>query len=1032
MNSTSSDDAQEGIPSRIRRLPKDRKSKADIVVNIAHTKYGVITCAANVLNWKTSNKKQVIGDGGWDIAWIDAGQGVDRVVREMKSYQRVNHFPGMVELYRKDKLARTIQRMRSLCPHDYNFTPCTWYLPQDYELVANYLRQGKGKRCVILKPAGGAQGRGIHLALNPTDLFSSSLESYIVQPYLANPLIVDGYKFDIRIYVLVTSCDPPRIYIYREGLCRFCTAPYTKPTAENIENSFMHLTNYSINKHNTAFVPNNNNNQQRPIDRKGNANESSQEEEDDDNDERFASKRSLAWLRHYLQSKGVSYDQVFAEISHLAVKTILSNLRNLRRAMQDCKLGGQNKSPFTCFELLGFDIILTDKYRPILLEVNHMPSFSTQSSLDSQVKLGLMIDTFHLLHVDQEEKEKETLSSTINTQMRLYGDVLSDDLRRRYKAYVQSQQAKTTKKGRRRTGEEEKVDIDPYWSAYLANESDALGNYDLIYPADVYANQPTADRQTFYQYLLHLIEEYLPPSGQLLLPSTTRTFNQNSNTRVIPSYEEFLVANGLEDEDYICDYYHDQMVKQKSNNRTNKNKKKKNKKNTTILMDNDNDNDNDSHLLSLPFYHRSVISGGNHHQLEQSIGASGSFMENKSVDIDSGVLLPVIISQSMLSCSTVEEREDKITTDHTPIDHQTTSSMKEPSSSQIPLPCIDGSSNAKVDSRDSPSSSSRRYEEANSFSEVNKNRLLTEASIPPSFDFCEYYNSLNKRYVQEIQGNLEQIQQRELMMTRRYWQEQESLLYPRHNNTAKIGQQFVEHLQSDARLAVSVDSIEKMRSYASPVFPLATPSLDDLKLLTQQQQQKQDQQQRQMTFSPQRPMANQPKYTPHSQTRMKHFILPQGQNEEMKDETLSMTMANILRHNTSFGEEVGGGVGREEGEEEGDDSESGNESNNDSLFVFYRDNNDVDNTQYTSRSQDSIHDDGIWMMREEESANSNKKDNSRGYSDYNNQESSDIEETEHNVQESNYVINTVADAYSQYRQLYLAEYKRMKSQQLQR
>lgn len=337
----------------MRKLPKDRKGKTDIVVNIAHTKYGVITCAANALNWKTSNKKNLVGDDGWDIAWIDAGQGVDKVVREMKSYQRVNHFPGMVELYRKDKLARTIQRMRALCPHEYNFTPCTWYLPQDYELVANYLRQGKGKRCVILKPAGGAQGRGIHLALNPTDLFSSSLESYIVQPYLSNPLIVDGYKFDIRIYVLVTSCDPPRIYIYREGLCRFCTAPYTKPTAENIENSFMHLTNYSINKHNAAFVPNNNNNQQRqtPIDRKDNADESSRENDVDDDDERFASKRSLAWLRHYLQSRGVSYDDVFAEISHLVVKTILSNLKTLRRAMQDCKLGGQNKSPFTCFEV---------------------------------------------------------------------------------------------------------------------------------------------------------------------------------------------------------------------------------------------------------------------------------------------------------------------------------------------------------------------------------------------------------------------------------------------------------------------------------------------------------------------------------------------------------------------------------------------------------------------------------------------------------------------------------------------------------
>ena len=32
---------------------------------------------------------------------------------------------------------------------------------------------------------------------------------------------MDGYKFDLRIYVLVTSCDPLKIFIYKDGLVRF-------------------------------------------------------------------------------------------------------------------------------------------------------------------------------------------------------------------------------------------------------------------------------------------------------------------------------------------------------------------------------------------------------------------------------------------------------------------------------------------------------------------------------------------------------------------------------------------------------------------------------------------------------------------------------------------------------------------------------------------------------------------------------------------------------------------------------------------
>ena len=36
----------------------------------------------------------------------------------------------------------------------------------------------------------------------------------VCQAYLTNPLLIDGFKFDMRIYVLITSCDPFRIYMF--------------------------------------------------------------------------------------------------------------------------------------------------------------------------------------------------------------------------------------------------------------------------------------------------------------------------------------------------------------------------------------------------------------------------------------------------------------------------------------------------------------------------------------------------------------------------------------------------------------------------------------------------------------------------------------------------------------------------------------------------------------------------------------------------------------------------------------------------
>lgn len=50
----------------------------------------------------------------------------------------------------------------------------------------------------------------------------------------SQPFLIDGFKFDMRIYVLITSCDPVRIFMYEEGLARFATLPYTEPSHSNL------------------------------------------------------------------------------------------------------------------------------------------------------------------------------------------------------------------------------------------------------------------------------------------------------------------------------------------------------------------------------------------------------------------------------------------------------------------------------------------------------------------------------------------------------------------------------------------------------------------------------------------------------------------------------------------------------------------------------------------------------------------------------------------------------------------------------
>ena len=87
--------------------------------------------------------------------------------------------------------------------------------------------------------------------------------------YISDPYLINGSKFDLRLYVYISSIDPLIIYIYRDGLVRFATRRYCypidlilsyinrySPAKKTLNNKFVHLTNYSINKKSSEFMPN--------------------------------------------------------------------------------------------------------------------------------------------------------------------------------------------------------------------------------------------------------------------------------------------------------------------------------------------------------------------------------------------------------------------------------------------------------------------------------------------------------------------------------------------------------------------------------------------------------------------------------------------------------------------------------------------------------------------------------------------------------------------------------------------------------
>lgn len=74
------------------------------------------------------------------------------------------------------------------------------------------------------------------------DKDSGTTHEYIVQQYVKSPYLIMGKKFDMRIYVLVTSFAPLECWLYREGFARFSGSVFSMDKA-SLSDQFIHLTN---------------------------------------------------------------------------------------------------------------------------------------------------------------------------------------------------------------------------------------------------------------------------------------------------------------------------------------------------------------------------------------------------------------------------------------------------------------------------------------------------------------------------------------------------------------------------------------------------------------------------------------------------------------------------------------------------------------------------------------------------------------------------------------------------------------------
>ncbi|XP_030855509.1 tubulin polyglutamylase TTLL5 isoform X2 [Strongylocentrotus purpuratus] len=285
-------------------------------------------------------------------------------LRSFTDFQKINHFPRSYEITRKDRLYKNFQRMQhAKGSRHFDFLPQTFCCPSEYDdLVAAH---NKERGTWIVKPVASSRGRGIFLVNSPQNVPLDA--AYVACRYLNNPLLIDGFKFDLRLYVAVTSYDPLRIYLYEEGLTRFATVQYQQNN-KTIKNTCMHLTNYSLNKKSSDYV-----------------------KCDDGDIEDYGNKWSLGAMLRYLKKQGKDAKLLLSRIEEAVNKTIICAELPVATA---CKMFLPYRG--NCFELYGFDILVDANLKPWVLEVNLSPSLACEAPIDMKIKSNMCGDLFSL------------------------------------------------------------------------------------------------------------------------------------------------------------------------------------------------------------------------------------------------------------------------------------------------------------------------------------------------------------------------------------------------------------------------------------------------------------------------------------------------------------------------------------------------------------------------------------------------------------------------------------------------------------
>ncbi|XP_057337898.1 probable tubulin polyglutamylase ttll-15 [Microplitis mediator] len=269
-------------------------------------------------------------ESNWDLLWAHdyPFRTLANNLKHLQKHQKVNHIPGCGFITNKVELSTT----------NIEYLPASFRIPQDKEIFHDYIARNPHKSFVEKSNFH----RGI--SIKRVDDINFDDKEVFIQEFIERPYLIDGYKFDIGIYTVITSVDPLRIYVYKgDVLFRFCPHKYYPFDPEDIDKYTIgddYLPIWNIPSLRKYYV-----------------------------DMGFSMKDSFD---AYVKSRDEDPNSVWNKAYEAIQRVVLKKEKQIADSM---KQFNNNAEHF--FELVRFDFIIDEDLNVFLMEANMSPNLSS-------------------------------------------------------------------------------------------------------------------------------------------------------------------------------------------------------------------------------------------------------------------------------------------------------------------------------------------------------------------------------------------------------------------------------------------------------------------------------------------------------------------------------------------------------------------------------------------------------------------------------------------------------------------------------